>query len=180
MTHPEFHLAVVCTEDGFIARHPADSPASWASAEEQDIFFQHVNAASWAIMGRNTHEAADRPERRRIIFSRKRYGWQRPTQLWLDPESVMPRDLPHLVHGKHPFGLGLILGGTTVHDWFDEHNAIDRVFLTIEPVRFGEGLPVFTGASGNPLRTFAERGYVVRSETTLNAEGTRYLELRQT
>jgi dihydrofolate reductase len=129
-------------------------------------------------MGRNTHEAADKPYRRRIIFSTTRTGWQRPTQLWLDPSKVIPADLPGLVAKVHPLEKGLILGGTRVHDWFLANGAIHEVHLTIEPVTFGTGLPIFTGETATDSReVFLARGFRIVTEEVLNAEGTRYIEM---
>ncbi|MEM8633130.1 MAG: hypothetical protein AAGF74_18050 [Pseudomonadota bacterium] len=172
---PRFALAVVSSEDGFIARATDDAPQNWASAEEQTIFFQHVEAADWAIMGRNTHEAADKPYRHRIILSRRTSGWQRPTQLWIDPSRLSPGDLPSRVEGVRPLGAGLILGGTTVHDWFLRHAAIDVIYLTIEPVTFGAGLPIFTGQTGNdPEAIVKAAGFSKSDERVLNDAGTLY------
>jgi dihydrofolate reductase len=175
---PIFTLVVVTTEDGFIARHPADSPATWASAEEQAHFLGEVERADWSILGRNTHEAANRKERRRIVFSSSAATphWRCPTQIWLDPAQVSPADLAPMVAGVRPMRNALILGGTRVHDWFDAARAIARVQLTIEPVTFGQGLPVFTGTSGVPEATFAARGYRLTSERRLNDRGTRLLD----
>ena len=159
----KFHLAIVATADGFIARHSADAPDTWASAEEQETFFSHVGAADWSAMGRHTHAAVEKPEQRRIIFSWRHSGWQRPTQLWLDPKSISPRDLPTLVSEVHPCGQVLILGGTTVHDWFHAHAAINRIFLTIEPRIFYAGLPMFSGHSGDPCAPLERLGYVCQS-----------------
>lgn len=173
-----FTLTVATSADGFISRSTDEPPQAWASPEEQDLFFRDVEAADWAIMGRNTHLAADRPDRRRIVFSTKTKGWQRPTQLWLDPETCTPADLPALVSTVHALENGLILGGTGVHDWFLAHGAIDKVHLTIEPVSFGEGLPVFSGQQERePVTTFTRRGFHILSEETLNGIGTRYVEL---
>ncbi|MEO1681242.1 MAG: dihydrofolate reductase family protein [Pseudomonadota bacterium] len=175
-----FTLTVVTSADGFIARAPGDPPQAWASAEEQVLFFRDVEAADWAVMGRGTHEAADRPDRRRIIFSRSYAGWRRPTQLWLDPERVAPTDLAAAVSHIHPLQNGLILGGTTVHDWFAAHNAIDRIHLTVEPVTFGAGLPIFSDqTTRDPLTAFAAKGYAPVSEKVLNAGGTRLLTLQR-
>lgn len=178
MPMTRFTLTVATSADGFISRSTDEPPQAWASAEEQDLFFRDVEAADWAIMGRNTHLAADRPDRRRIIFSTKTDGWKRPTQLWLDPAGVEPGDLAARVAPVHPLRTGLILGGTRVHDWFLAHRAIAEVHLTIEPVAFGRGLPIFTGQiDRNPVTAFTRRGFHVVSEETLNAAGTRYLEL---
>ena len=173
-----FTLTVATSADGFISRSTDEPPQAWASAEEQSLFFRDVEAADWAIMGRNTHEAADKPHRRRIIFSTTKSGWQRPTQLWLNPEEATPADLEKQVHTVHPMQRGLILGGTRVHDWFLAQDAIDRVHLTIEPVFFGTGLPVFSGSqASDPVSEFTDRGYKPTSDERLNAAGTRYIVL---
>lgn len=173
-----FTLTVATSEDGFISRSTDEPPQAWASVEEQRLFFRDVEAADWAIMGRNTHLAADRPERRRIVFSTRTKGWQRPTQLWLDPADVGPSDLGRLVGGVHPLNSGLILGGTRVHDWFLSQEAIHRVHLTVEPLRFGSGLPIFTHQQDtDPVQVFLARGFRVETEEALNATGTRYIVL---
>ena len=174
---PYFTLTVATTADGFIARTHDDAPQSWASPEEQALFFRDVEAADWAIMGRHTHEAADKPHRRRIVFSTRISGWQRPTQLWLNPSDLSSaHDLSVLVRDVRPLENGLILGGTRVHDWFLARNAIDRVHLTIEPVTFEQGLPIFSGQdSGDPVRIFESNGFSPLSEVSLNPLGTRYL-----
>jgi dihydrofolate reductase len=174
VTPPVFALAVVTSADGFIARRPDEPPQAWASPEEQAVFFADVEAADWAVMGRRTHAAADRPDRRRIVFSAKGGAgeWRRPTQIWVDPAGLAPGDLPGLVAAVHPLRAGLILGGTRVHDWFLAHGAIDRIHLTVEPVTFGAGLPLFSGAVGPPAEVLAAKGFVRRSARVLNAIGT--------
>lgn len=175
---PHFTLTVATSLDGFIARAVDDAPQSWASQEEQELFFRDVEAADWAIMGKNTHLAADKPHRHRIIFSTKTKGWRRTRQLWCDPAPLAPRDLAKITADVRALRNGLILGGTRVHDWFLQHNAIHRVNLTIEPLTFMNGLPVFSDQiSSNPLDEFQRRGFQVLSETTLNTAGTRYFEL---
>lgn len=177
---PSFKLVVVASLDGFIARGPGHPPSDWASAEEQELFFAEVDAADWTIMGRGTHEAADKPHRRRIVFSRRSEAgeWRRPTQFWADPASFGLAELARAVAPVHPCRQALILGGTGVHDWFHAQGCIDEVLLTIEPVRFGTGLPIFSGAEWvDPLEVFMCRGFEIRSEEILNSNGTRLISL---
>lgn len=176
-----FTLVVAATADGYIAKAPDHPPHDWASVEEQAQFFARVEAADWAVMGRHTHEAADRPDRRRVVFSGgcPRPEWRRPTQLWLDPDGVTPAVLPGLVAAVHPLRRGIILGGTRVHDWFLEHRAIHEVALSVEPLRFGAGLPIFSGTGGrDPVEVLRAAGFEPRSEQVLNALGTRLIILR--
>ena len=178
MTRPHFTLTVATSSDALISPSTDTPTEAWASAEEQDLFFRDIAVADWCIMGRNTHEAADKPDRHRIIFSTSRRGWQRPTQLWLDPEGLRPADLAEKVAGVRPLRRGLILGGMRVHDWFLAARAIDRVHLTVEPIAFGTGVPVFAHQiERDPLDLFRSRGFRVVSEQSLNAGGTRYFEM---
>lgn len=178
MIRPEFTLTVATSLDGLISPSTDTPTHTWVSAEEQALFFADIEASDWAIMGRNTHEAADKPERRRIVFSSTIGGWQRPTQLWLNPAGLTPADLAAAVNSVRPLRRGLILGGTRVHDWFLAHDAIDRVHLTVEPLRFGSGLPVFTGQDiFEPVEIFTSLGYVLHAESALNEAGTRFYEL---
>ena len=127
-------------------------------------------------MGRRTHELADRPERRRIVFSASGGSgtWRRSSQLWLDPSRVTPADLAALVAPVRPLASGLILGGTRVHDWFASHDAIDCIHLSIEPLEFGEGLPLFSNHRGPPDTVLSAMGFVRCTDRLLNKRGTRH------
>lgn len=175
---PHLTLIVVTSRDGYIGTDAHPSPQSWASEEEQALFFRDVEAADWSFMGRKTHEAADRPDRRRVIFSGSVDGWKRPSQLWLDPAGLTVSDLCERVAPVRPLRKGVILGGTRVHDWFLLQNAISRVHLTIEPQTFGGGVPVISDSDGDaPLEIFRARGFDVVEERQLNGNGTIYYVL---
>ena len=65
-----------------------------------------------------------------------------------------------------------------MHDWFLAHDGIDRVHLTVEPVRFGDGLPVFRGQKEtDPVAIFRALGFAVAEERMLNDKGTAYYVL---
>lgn len=153
-------------------------PQEWTSAEEAAQFRKDLGLGDWQIMGRTTHQLAASKERRRIIFSTSKSGWD-GRHLWLDPEGLTPDDLAEKINGEHPLQHGLILGGTGVHDWFLDHDAIDQALLTVEPVRFGAGLPVFTGQgdTDNPVTIFEGRGFVTAECRELNDTGTYWVKL---
>ena len=179
MIAPHFTLTVATSADALISPTTDTSTADWASAEEQELFFADIAAADWCIMGRHTHQAADKPDRHRIVFSSTISGWQRPTQLWLDPAELAPNDLAKQVEAVRPMLKGLILGGMAVHDWFLAADAVHRVHLTVEPIRFGSGVPIFHDQSErDPLDVFLSRGFRLEDERVLNKIGTRFCVLR--
>jgi dihydrofolate reductase len=179
MPRTTFTLTAVVSADGFIGRRAGEHPGSWASAEEQARFLAAVPGYDWAFMGRTTHETAFREDRRRVVFSRSASGldWRHETHLWVDPDRIPWREILAALTPARPPYRCIVLGGAPVHDWFLERGLIDRIELTIEPLRFGAGLPLVSGQPGDPVAVLAERGFAVLDEQRLNAKGTRLLLL---
>jgi len=179
MADISFTLTAVISADGFIARRAGEHPASWASAEEQARFLAAVPGYDWVFMGRTTHETAFRTDRRRVVFSRMARGldWREATHLWVDPDRVA---WPEIVAALEPVRAPrrcIVLGGAAVHDWFLARDLIDRIELTIEPLRFAEGLPLLSGQRGEVVADLARRGFALVDEQRLNAKGARLLTL---
>jgi dihydrofolate reductase len=174
-----FTLTAVVSADGFIARRAGEHPGSWASAEEQARFLAAVPGYDWAFMGRTTHLTAFRKDRRRVVFSRTATGleWREESHLWVDPNQVPLADILAAVTPLQPPHRCIVLGGATVHDWFLERALIDQIELTIEPLRFGAGLPLLSGQQGDPVAALTDRGFAVVDEQWLNPQRTRLLVL---
>jgi dihydrofolate reductase len=179
MPSTTFTLTAVVSADGYIARRAGEHPGNWASAEEQARFLAEVPGYDWAFLGRTTHETALRKDRRRVVFSRTAAGleWREATHLWVDPGQVALADILAALKPVRPPRRCIVLGGTTVHDWFLERALIDRIELTIEPVRFDAGLPFLTGQQGDVTAELFARGFVLIEQQELNPQGTRLLVL---
>ncbi len=139
---PIITLLAVTSLDGYIAKHSGHAPATWASPEEQDHFLTRMDQMDWSVMGRVTHEAAFRPNRKRVVFSTlpEKPEWRTENHLWLNPDGNIQDTVMDQFVGASSVAL---LGGTRVHDWFLERNLIDVIELSVEPVVFGAGLPLF-------------------------------------
>jgi dihydrofolate reductase len=174
-----FTLTAVVSADGFIARRAGEHPGSWASAEEQARFLAEVARHDWAFMGRITHETALRQDRRRVVFSRGATGldWRTARHLWVDPAKVALDAILAALDPVWPPRRCIVLGGTTVHDWFLEHGLIDRIELTIEPLGFGTGLPLLSGQPDDLTAELVRRGFMLTLRQDLNPQGTRLLVL---
>ena len=59
-------------------------------------------------------------------------------------------------------GVVAVLGGTRVYDYMLERGRIDEVRLSIEPIEFGEGLPMFTGVAWADFDSHLARHGVAR------------------
>jgi riboflavin biosynthesis pyrimidine reductase len=113
------------------------------------------------------------------VFSSTATGldWREATHLWLDPARVpFAQVLAALSPIRRPHRC-IVLGGATVHDWFLDRDLIDRIDLTIEPLRFGEGLTFLTRQRGDAVAELASRGFVVVDQQRLNQLGTELLVL---
>ncbi|HEX5078946.1 MAG TPA: dihydrofolate reductase family protein [Geminicoccaceae bacterium] len=174
MSRPIFTMTAVVSADGYIGRRAGEHPGSWASAAEQTRFLAEVPRYDWAFMGRTTHETAFREDRRRVVFSRAARGldWRHETHLWVDPNRVPLADIMAALVPVRPPQRCIVLGGTTVHDWFLARDLIDRIELTIEPLRFGGGLALLTGQAGDLTEELVRRGFAVVEQQMLNPEGT--------
>lgn len=171
-----FTLTAVVSADGFIARRAGEHPGSWASAEEQARFLAEVARHDWAFMGRITHQTALRHDRHRVVFSRGAEGldWRTDRHLWVDPAKVPLAEILAALEPVRPPRRCIVLGGTMVHDWFLAHDLIDRIELSIEPLRFGTGLSLVSGQRDGDLEALlTSRGFVVTLRQALNAGGTR-------
>ncbi len=171
-----FTLIAVTSRDGFITGPAGEPPQLWASLEEQVIFAESVGALDWAFIGRRTHWHAWRPDRRRVVLSRRVHTplWRHPRRLWVDPDRVPLATILEMLRPVHPAEHCGILGGVGVHDWFAERGLIDAADITIEPLTFESGLPLFSAwISGDPLASMAALGLVETDAITLNAKGSR-------
>ena len=173
---PSFTLVAVTSRDGYITGPDGEPPHLWASAEEQLLFAETVSALDWSFMGRRTHTVAWRPNRRRVVFSRSFRSpvWRHPSRLWVDPEQVTLATILAVLRPVHPPEHCGILGGVAVHDWFATRRLIDAADITVEPLTFGRGLPLFAHrAVADPLAAMHDLGLVETDAVTLNARGTR-------
>jgi len=164
-----FALIAVVSADGFIARRPDENPAAWTSPEEQAAFRRSMTRIDWSFLGRTTHEIAPNPERRRVVFTRRVRGVARvlPKLIDFNPEAALLDDVLELAR---PTGLCGILGGTGVYDYFLRLGRVDEAEISIEPLRFGSGLPLFSG--GDWQAALAKLGLILEAVERLNAQGT--------
>ena len=173
----QLKLIAVVSKDGFIARKSGDIPANWTSNEEKKCFKNDINKCDWAVMGRTTHELSYKENSKRIIFSSsiKNYKFLSENHILLNPENFSFIEMLGKIEKVSSI---CILGGTRVHDYFYYNNLINEMMITVEPIFFRVGLPLFTKIKwNNVLQTFLNQGFKKKKYIQINKKGTRYLYL---
>jgi len=157
----EVFLIAAMSADGFIA--PGGTAGSgpstaWTGAADKKRFVELTKRAKAMVLGRKTFETfGSRPLKGRDIFvlSRSPPGGTKPmvtvtegakdggagTVEWT---NLPPRELVAMLAGRGYAELALC-GGSEVYARFLEADLVDRLYLTIEPVLFGDGVPLAAG-----------------------------------
>ncbi len=116
------------------------------------------------VVGNNTYKTAIEPlsQRRCIVFTTSvaTNEHKSDTLTYCNPASA--GCIPLL----EKYATLALLGGTQTYTWFLENDLLDEIYLTIEPIVFGRGLPLFE--TSKPLET----SFRLESVRELNDKGT--------
>lgn len=129
-------IIAAMTADGKIARN-AGHAATWTSKEDKKFFVQKTKEAGVMIMGQNTYETIGKPMpgRLNIVYSKKQIeGVETTTK---NPEELI-KDLE-----ARGYTEVAICGGSTIYTMFMKAGLVDTLYLTMEPLLFGEGMGLF-------------------------------------
>jgi dihydrofolate reductase len=147
-------IIAAMSADGFIARaKDAEASIVWTGAADKKRFVALTKKAKALVMGRKTFETFGRkPLRGRDLFvltrSFERPGARAPNfpeaphkdgSGSIEWTSLPPRGLVSLVAGRGYDELA-VCGGAMVYAQFLEAGLVDSLYLTVEPVIFGEGV----------------------------------------
>lgn len=130
--------------NGLIAKENGDS--EWTSEENLQGFYDQSKTAGNIIMGANTFRAASGagyfpfPDALNIVLTK-----QKIENEWGDKVLFVnrtPKETLSLLEEKG-FKTVFIAGGGHLNTSFMEDNLIDEIYLDVEPLLFGKGIPLF-------------------------------------
>ncbi|MEK7609835.1 MAG: dihydrofolate reductase family protein [Patescibacteria group bacterium] len=129
-------IIAAMTADGYIAKEVKHA-AFWTSKEDKKRFIELTKRAGVVIMGLNTFQTLPRPlnERRNIVYSPEKIEGiettaKEPKELFKELENQGVKEVA-------------ICGGSQIYTMFMKAGVVDRLYLTIEPLVFGNGLRLF-------------------------------------
>lgn len=135
MTMKTFIIAAI-TADGYIAKDVHHASIAWTSKADKKRFVELTKEAGVVVMGSSTYETIGRPlpNRVNIVYSRsKKFEGVEVTNL-------APHDLLNELRDRG-FKSVAICGGSHIYSMFMKAKAVDTIYLTIEPILFGKGIP---------------------------------------
>lgn len=167
----EIFIIAAQTSDGFIARN-ANHPAIWTSKEDKKRFVELTKDAGVVVMGSTTFKTLPKPlkERLNVVYS----NTLKNDDLNTDPERkciVTNKNPVELVKELTELGYTklAICGGSEIYSLFMESGLVNKLYLTIEPVLFGNGIGIFKRSLPEDVQLKLDK-----SETT--EQGTIFLD----
>lgn len=135
------------TLDGFIARNKNQTSMDWNSPEDKKRFVTLTKRAGVVVMGRTTYETFNRPlkDRLNIIYSKSQNF--EGTETTSDEPAILLKKLE-----ERGFREVAICGGSEIYSMFMNAGLVDTIYLTVEPVFFGEGIKLFSRPLPDNLR----------------------------
>lgn len=157
-------LIVAVSIDGFIDRGSHQSSTEWTSAEDKKFFRDRTKEAGVMIVGRTTFETIGRalPGRKIFVVSSQskpekyaaipdgevEYTSLQPAELLAELETT---ELLNEDGTTKKITEVAICGGASIYAQFMQTGLIQTLYLTMEPVVFGEGIKLFSGSLQNKL-----------------------------
>ena len=148
-------LIVASSKDGYIS--PADGvelpSTKWTSKEDYQFFTEKTQEIGVMIMGRATYETIGHPLPRRLIIvltrdSEKQSELARrklkmdylPNNLRFTSKS--PQEVLAAL-ANEGYEQVALCGGASLYQLFTDEDLVDEMFITIEPIEFGDGIKLF-------------------------------------
>jgi dihydrofolate reductase len=173
---PKVICVMVTSLDGKSTKGTSQSPAKWASQEDQHHFKDIIASHNLIVMGRKTYEAAkpaikhEEGKRRIIITSHPFEYTMEEIRGQLEFTSESPKELVARLEAEGVFTI-LLAGGSNINGLFFKAGLVDELWLTLEPKIFGSG----KGLAGEE---YLDVSLMLDSIERLNENGTLLLKYK--
>ncbi len=146
-------IIAALSADGFISPKKDTNSFNWTSKADKQWFIKKSKDAGVVIYGRKTYETFNKPlpNRLNIVYSRKKNVKKTLDQALLDKSEtktrlcftdLLPSDLIKKLDSAG-YSQVAICGGATIYDLFMKSGVVNTLYLTHEPVIFGQGVSLF-------------------------------------
>lgn len=142
-------IIAALTADGFIGRNSTHL-SDWTSKEDKKLFVKLTKEAGVMIMGSRTFKTIGKalPDRRMVVLTSK------PKEITAKEVEATNEPISKLLERLKKKGVNQIAvcGGSSVYKQFMHMRLVDELFLTYEPILFGNGITLFEGKMDTQLQ----------------------------
>jgi dihydrofolate reductase len=135
-------LYAAITTNGLVAGKEDDT--SWTSKEEWDSFRKVILDCGNVVIGRRTYELMR--ESNELIEGAFHVVVTSTPEKFTDSQNVIfvdsPQEALSRLRGKD-FDSACVSGGGELNGSFLKENLVDEIYLDIEPIALGKGIPLF-------------------------------------
>jgi dihydrofolate reductase len=136
-------LYMAISANGMIAKSNDDT--SWISKEEWDSYNAAVQKAGCLIVGRRTYHILTKQPEFAQFKGIKLVAVSQEKFTTLSPDHLVAHSPKEALELLRDFKEVIVAGGGMLNSSFLVENLIDELYLDIEPVALGRGVPVFQG-----------------------------------
>ena len=139
-------IIVATSKDGFIARDKDKDPSTaWTSHDDKKRFVALSKKIGTLILGLNTFNTFPRDEhgnvkplkgRRHVVYADKAIAPHPDVEIATEKPDVLLKKL-----AERGVAEVAICGGASIYQMFLDAHLVDRMYVTVEPVEFGSGVP---------------------------------------
>ena len=141
----EVFIIAAVSVNGKIAERVDQVSMDWTSKEDMQFFVKKTKEAGNVVMGRTTFETIGKPlpGRLNVIMTRTPDASKNIDEQLLYTDKS-PKEIVDFLLNKG-FDQVAVTGGAQVYSAFLKAGLVTDLYLTIEPVLFGTGVPLFEG-----------------------------------
>lgn len=138
-------LIVAVSANGMIAQTAGQQSLDWTSKEDLAFFVSKTKEVGVVILGRKTFEMIGKPLKGRLNMVMTSSTEGKASELGVleytsaDAAEIL-RDLE-----ARGYKQAAICGGSEIYSLFLREGLVDELYLTVEPVLFGSGVPLTHG-----------------------------------
>ena len=137
-------LIAAISADGKIAQTSDQSSMDWTSKEDTKFFIEKTKELGTVVMGRKTFATFGKPLKgRRLIVITKNPAGESAIE-GVEYTAEAPGALIARLEAEGVTSLALA-GGSSIYSQFLAEGLVNELFLTVEPVLFGNGVPLASG-----------------------------------
>nr|AIA16897.1 Dihydrofolate reductase [uncultured bacterium] len=173
---PIYIAIAAITLDGKIAKDSHHMSTTWTSQEDKVFFRNILKECDVCLVGRSTYETSKEPlsKRNTIVLSRSPYAKASGdvpsvSVTFCDPAKT---DLKKLIE-ERDYQKVAVLGGSQIYTYCLQNEMIDELYLTVEPIVFGQGIGLFSADVD-----LNEKFQLISSQS-LNTQGTLLLRYKK-